>query len=318
MPNTEAALVDIVREFLTAHQQMRRMIERYRAGDLRFESIEELIGDDESSVLFRLKERCHSLFRQGDSADSPDPRNVLFDLAVGSLFHEAMSFRENFYQHEVYGPRVRALRRETGAEADPLFHEFERILASVEMRLGDGLTEAESLLDRTREQLETLLSSHCDDGYVLRYLIEHEERVSETFPGGLEELLRSINDDPAVSYTIAGRSYLLSGHYDDACAAFAKARERRASPAEIDPLDACAVGMRAYLEGSYTVCVETLREWIEAVGDEADGRLVTLANAAVSRIGKFLDADRDAALIADAEALLRQLGTEQNPSINKV
>ena len=43
-------------------------------------------------------------------------REVLFDLAVGSLFHEAMKFRENFYQREVYGPRVRALRDAARAE----------------------------------------------------------------------------------------------------------------------------------------------------------------------------------------------------------
>ena len=65
-------------------------------------------------------------------------REALFDLAVGSLFHEAMKFRENFYQREVYGPRVRALRTESGAENEALFREFEKILAAVAQRLDEG------------------------------------------------------------------------------------------------------------------------------------------------------------------------------------
>ena len=39
---------------------------------------------------------------------------------------EAVFKDENFYQREVYGPRVRALRSEAGEEAGDLFREFER------------------------------------------------------------------------------------------------------------------------------------------------------------------------------------------------
>ena len=57
------------------------------------------MGDGEDSVLFRLKERCHALFRGGEQpSEVVMRREALFDLAVGSLFHEAMKFRENLYQ----------------------------------------------------------------------------------------------------------------------------------------------------------------------------------------------------------------------------
>ena len=63
-----ADLVDIVRDFIAAHRTTMRLFERFRAGELRFTELRELIGDDEGSVLFRLKERCHSLFRPRDSS----------------------------------------------------------------------------------------------------------------------------------------------------------------------------------------------------------------------------------------------------------
>jgi len=85
VPRTDAGLVDIVREFLSVHGLLRRLFERHHAGSLRFEEVQALAGDNESSPLFRLKERCHGLFRAGEVGGA-----ALFDLAVGSLFHEAM------------------------------------------------------------------------------------------------------------------------------------------------------------------------------------------------------------------------------------
>jgi hypothetical protein len=118
MTDVSADLVDIVRDLMAAHRTMKRLFARYRSGDLRFAELEELIGDAESSILFRLKGRCHALFRPRDPESAMSTRGeALFDLVVGSLFHEAMTFRENFYQQEIYGPRVRALRSGSEAEA---------------------------------------------------------------------------------------------------------------------------------------------------------------------------------------------------------
>ena len=309
MPSVEAALVDIVREFLVAHQLTRTLFARYRKGTLQFSALAELIGDDEASVMFRLKERCHALFRQARPATRPNPREALFDLAVGSLFHEAMSFRENFYQREVYGPRVEALRSEAPAEADGLFREFERILASLAVRLEDGLVEAEGLLERTRDQLAVLLVGHRENGYLARYLIENEALVADVFSTSLEELLSRIHREPGSGYEVAGRSYMASGYYEQARSAFQDARRRDVDErGDLVSLEACATGMRAYLDGSYAECVANLSEWIDTSDKADEPELVALARAAVSRIGKFLNPDADQALIADAAALLEKLG----------
>ena len=125
----EAGLVDIVRDLMSAHRMTRRIFARYRRGELSFGEVQELVWDTEDAVLFRLKERSHALFRRArGESEVMMRREALFDLAVGSLFHEAMKFRENFYQRSVYGPKVVELRSQAGGENEELFQEFEKIL----------------------------------------------------------------------------------------------------------------------------------------------------------------------------------------------
>jgi hypothetical protein len=172
MRGTRPGLVQIVRDFLAADRLLRDLFARHRAGTLRFEDLRELVGDDEHSVLFRLKERCHTAFRRTSGGDGVGlAREALFDLAVGSLFHEAMKLRENFYQREVYGPRVRALRTRAGKDAALLFEEFDRLLAGVSARLEEGVREVQTLLAQTVEQLRLLLGVQHGDGAVARFLI---------------------------------------------------------------------------------------------------------------------------------------------------
>ena len=109
-----SGLVDTLREYLEVHERLVELFARFRSGGLAFDSVRDLCDDSPNSPLFRLKERCHALFRDGERSDAPVRREALFDLAVGSLFHEAMKFRENFYQLVVYAPKVRSLR-EAGA-----------------------------------------------------------------------------------------------------------------------------------------------------------------------------------------------------------
>ena len=310
MPSVEAALVDIVREFLTAHQLVRRLFDRYRSGTLGFAELAELVGDDEASVLFRLKERCHTLFRAEEGGERvPGHREALFDLAVGSLFHEAMSFRENYYQREVYGPRMRALRSEAGAEAEALFGEFERILEAVSERLSSGLHEVEGLTDRTRDQLVVLLGDHAENGHLARYLIENEETVGRVFESGLEALLTGIHGSAERGYERAALSYLRSGYYDEAVVAFDEAMRRGGDAAQLEPIAAYAHGMRAYLEGDYATSIDRLRAWGEAASLRSDDLLTSVAVAALSRIGKLLDGEEHAPLIEDAGQVLELLGS---------
>ncbi len=300
----EFGLVDIVRDYLVADTLTRRLFARYRSNALRFEEVQELVGDSEGSVLFRLKEHCHALFRPGDRSSSITmPREALFDLAVGSLFHEAMKFRENLYQHTVYGPKVRALRSEAGNEADEIFSDFEKILAAASIRLEEALQETEVLLAHTRNQFHDLLVEHRDNGLVARYLIENAPLVAEVFPGGLDRLLADIHGDAAAGYASAARSYLASGYFGPARGVLAEALTRAGEQLELRRLAAYAEGMDAYLAGHYGEAIEGLERWLALGPGRAEGTLADLAYAALSRVGALAEGPA-AAEIAESAANL--------------
>lgn len=320
MPGGSTGLVDIVREFLEAHQLMRRLFARYRSGELHFAELEALVGDDEASLLYRLKERCHALFRPTEGSARPTVRREeLFDLAVGSLFHEAMKFRENFYQREVYGPRVRSLRSQAGEDVDPLFQDFEKILAAVTLRLQECLQESEALLEHTQEQLRVLLVEHRGSGYVTRYLLENQALVEDVFGEKIDALLARIHGDAAAGYGCAARSYLVSGHYSDAERAFASAIARGGDREAMERLSAYARGMADYLAGDYGRSIDWLGRWVDAAG-EPDAKLADFAHAAVSRVGQLtLGEDKErvtkaaSALLERLEAMRSTPATDQSP-----
>ncbi len=314
MASSTPGLVDIVREFLAVERAVTGLLSHYRTAELRFEEVQDLVSDSEESALFRLKERCHALFRQGPGLDRPvRHREVLFDLAVGSLFHEAMKFRENFYQREVYGPRVRALRDEAGEEAESLFQEFEKIQGAVSERLDEGVHETEALLARTREQLVVLLADAAD-GQVARYLIERRELVEQVFVDGLDALLARLYGDTAAGLAIAGRSYLRSGYYGEAEAALVAAVESGGDGDALEPAIAYARGMGAYLDSNYGESVSELARWAENVS-KPDSTLLDLATAAMSKVEDLVQGEHRPATVAAARSLLELMADLRSSAV---
>jgi len=308
MTDVSSDLVEIIRTFLVAHRTTKRLFAQYRRGELRFADLQELIGGDESSILFRLKERCHARFRPWDAASAMAMRReALFDLAVGSLFHEAMKFRENFYQREIYGPQVRALRSESAEESDVFFPEFEKILETVSRRLAEGLQETEILIEHTRDQLRVLLAGKPPNGFVVRYLIESRELAEEVFGISLDTLLGEIAGTAAAGFDLAGRSYLDSGFYRRAESALAAAIERGGEAEDLHRLLQYARGMAAYLAGDYAECVARLDEWFDG-GDENKATLLEIARVAVSKIDQLAEGEGRERITAKAAALVERLG----------
>jgi hypothetical protein len=317
MRNGDQGLVEIVRDFVEAYRFTRRVLDLFRKGELTFEYLQELIGDDAGSVLFRLKERCHAQFREVSTGTELEMhRDALFDLAVGSLFHEAMKFRENFYQREVYGPRVRALRSRSGDEAKPLFEEFEKILAVVSRRLDEGLNEAEILLDQTVQQLRMLIARHRRNGFVSRYLIENTRLVEEIFDVDFDDLLVEIYGSASEGYRVAGESYLVSGYYEAAIDALSTARERGGDPEELEPPFAFARGMAAYLSRDYAKSVSYLASWA-AVSKGDPSELRRLAHDVVTSVGELAHGAEDESVGPAVAALLETLtGDSVGPAIS--
>jgi len=271
----QAALVDIVRDFIVVHQRFRGLFERFRDGSIQFAEVRHLVADSDSSVLFRLKERVHRRFRERDPDEPLRRGEALFDLAVGSLFHEALKFRENLYQLEVYGPKVQALRCEAGAAPDELLSEFEKILRAAADRLGESLRETETLLEQTRKQLVALLAEALDGddaGLVARYLLGQREQVEAVYPEGVEALLGRVHHDVGDAYLAAIRSHLESAHFADAIHMIGEARGLAGSGsgvseavlASLRALEAYAGGMKSFLDEDYAESVMRLTEWVDA------------------------------------------------------
>ncbi len=314
MASPETSMVDILREFLEAQASLQQLTSRFERDELSFAELQRFVGDNDDRVLFRLKEKCHALFRpEVGGAEPSRVREVLFDLAIGSLFHEAMKFREDFYQREVYGPRVRKIRTDAGTEAEELFRQFERLLSAVSGRLGEGLAQTQLLMDQSWKQLRVLLADQPDPGFTTRFLIERHALLDQLNAPGLEALLEEIHTDAATGYEIAGRSYLASGHYELAQGAFAEAIRRDGKRSEVQLLSLYASAMSAYLAGRYGDTVNGLAEWIERRDSGAEV-LDEIAIAALSSLNQLVDGEDREDVMAESLVLLEKLrGSSPDP-----
>ena len=285
MSAVESGLVEIVREFLAAHGLLHSVSERYRAGALAFDEVGELVGDDERSVLFRLKERCHVLFR-GERRESEIGPAALFDLAVGSLFHEAMKFRENFYQRSAYGPKVRALRRAAVRDESGLLAEFEKLIGAAGVRIDESLQELDTLLGQTTAQFRILLAAHAEDGALARVVAVRSQELAAVLGTSQQALLAELYGGAAEAWSRAARSFLQSGFFSEARSAFEQAA-RQGQPLSGDArLLLFAEGMAAYLEGRYGDTVARLGEWFATASTALSPREKALARQAASALSR--------------------------------
>jgi hypothetical protein len=285
--------VQLLREFMAAHAKLTALFEGNSVDDLSFASVRELVGEDNASVLYRLKERSHSLFRSDGSHHSQAVRReALFDLSIGSLFHEAMQLRESLYQREVYAPRLASLKAASDEDAEDLFIEFERILAKGASRLIDVVAEIRILLVQARDQLRRLLIERAGDRVVTRYLLRRRETVSQIFPERFEGLLEAMHGEVAKGLVEAARSFLESAYFVEAGQTLKEAG--RLDPgvgAEVLGLLRYAEGMQAFLDGDYPTCLSALEAWADAGSAEAERDFARLAASALSRLERLVSFD---------------------------
>jgi hypothetical protein len=282
-------LVAIVRDFLVSQKMLTALVDRQAEGSLTFEDVQGFVGDSGHSVLFRLKEHCHALFRSG--AVEPMPRGEIFDLAVGSLFHEAMKLRETLYQREVYAPKVEGMRLGAGKETEELFREFEKILGASDQKLAETLRETQQLFRQTQDQLRLLMIDHRENGLIARFLLENVALIDDVVPEGLDGLLTQIYGDREVAYEVAVRSYLDSAYFNEAARMILEVRARSQASAAMEDLFYYAEGMQAFLEGAYPKSLERLARWVDALPGPEEVHYAHFARAAISRVGNLVDSD---------------------------
>lgn len=217
-------IVEVVKLLLRSAALYRQLYHEYQKGTLRFEEVQKLVDDKGQSLLFNLKKICHSLFR-GNHFSSD--KEQLLDLAVSSLFHEAMIIRENCYQVETYGPKAKFL--EGKPQKDPhekkFLKELDRTLERARKRLSVELRDTNALLSETLEQLKDFITSYPENGLLIRFLVENEALVREVLGSeGLENIFSAtFKKGRLEALHMAAKSYCSSGYYRQAADAIKKA-----------------------------------------------------------------------------------------------
>lgn len=254
-------LLEIVRGLLQSQVIFKEIFKKYKEGRLSFQDIQSWVDDKGQSPLYNLKEQSHSLFRN-KGKESFKKKEWLLDLVIGSIFHEAMKLRESVYQLEIYRPKYIKYKLHIGKAAyeRDYSQQFERIILKAGQSVLLGVAEIRSLFHDAAEQLIDLFKEKSSNPYLVRFLLEHQSLLRKVygsqkgkelfnliFEGGLQE-----------AYDRAGRSYLLSGHYDLASSYFSKALKLGPPNDELLFLSNFSLGMNAYYKNHYD---QTLSFW---------------------------------------------------------
>lgn len=193
-------------------------------GTVPYAEIDKLVGtENRKGCLWSLKDDCHQLWRNGDSAF--DLHGSLLDWIIGSIFHEAMKLKENIYLFEFYAPLAHDMKGEwrqeiqlfCGVECrcfmERISHEVDRQMESLGFMFG-----------RAIYLLRTMLPSQANNLLLLRYLIEHHDVVSELWSESLDEIFKDMFDGvPESGYCFAAQSYFDGNWYEKALAAYQEA-----------------------------------------------------------------------------------------------
>lgn len=266
-------ILEIVRGLLLSEVTFQKILNKYNEGRLHFSDIGVWVDDKGQSVLYNLKEQCHSLFRY--KGKKPIQKNEwLLDLVIGSIFHEAMKLRENLYQMEVYRPRYLQYKAKLGKsdyERDYL-QLFERIILKAEQGVAEGMMETRSLFKDATAQLIDLFKESSKNAFLVRFLLENLTLLHKVYgPKKTKELFNVMFKRGFLdAYRFAGVSYLRSGHYDLSSNYFVKALE-------IDPHDAglqfllnFSLGMIEYYRNAYS---KSLSYFSKVARAKLDGKL---------------------------------------------
>jgi len=216
-------LMLLYRDFYRVFERFTQIYRLYADnGEVSYAALEELVGtESDKGRLWRLKDRCHLLWRQEDNRSL---EGCLLDLVLGALFHECMKLKEDIYLRERYRPQLESYmlppaagERDVGRPASRLLRGFEwnRFLLRSGRESGSEMESLAFLFGQANYLLRLLLADETGNELLLRYLVEHEERVILCWHETLDELFDDLFDGaPERGYCAAARSYQ-AGHWHE-------------------------------------------------------------------------------------------------------
>jgi tetratricopeptide (TPR) repeat protein len=248
-------ILEIVRGLLLSEVAFQEIFKKYKEGCLRFSDIGVWIDDKGQSLLYNLKEQCHSLFR--NKGKEPVYKNEgLLDLVIGSIFHEAMKLRENIYQMEVYRPKYLQYKSKVGKsdyEKDYL-QQFERIILKTKRGVVEGMEETRSLFQDAMAQLIDLFKEGAKNTILVRFLLENLTLLQKVYGSKKAKEIFDLMFKKGFldAYQLAGQSYLQSEHYDLSSNYFLKALKMDPQNHDLRFLLNFSLGMNEYYRNAYS------------------------------------------------------------------
>jgi hypothetical protein len=247
-------ILGIVRGLLLSEVAFRDIFKKYKEGRLRFSDIGVWVDDKGKSLLYNLKERCHSLYRYKEK--KPIQKNQwLLDLVIGSIFHEAMKLRENIYQMEIYRPKYLQYKLKVGKTAyeKDYLHQFEGIILKAKQGVIEGMEETRSLFQDAMAQLIDLFKESKNNTLLVRFLLEHQTLLQKVYGSKKAKKIFHLMFKKGFldAYQLAGQSYLESEHYDLSSDYFSKALKMDSHNPDLKFLLNFSLGMDAYYRNAY-------------------------------------------------------------------
>jgi tetratricopeptide (TPR) repeat protein len=265
-------ILEIVRGLLLSEIAFQEIFKKFKKGRLRFSDIGAWVDDKGQSLLYNLKEQCHSLFRY--KGKKPIHKNEwLLDLVIGSIFHEAMKLRENIYQMEVYRPKYLQYKSKVGKsyyEKDYL-QQFERIILRAKQGVVEGIEETQSLFRDAMAQLIDLYKESTRNTLLVRFLLENLSLLQKVYGfKRVKEIFNLIFKAGFLdAYKIAGQSYLQSEHYDLSSHYFLKALKVNPRNRDLQFLLNFSLGMNEYYRNAYP---KSLSHFAKLILIKSDGK----------------------------------------------
>jgi len=215
-------IASIFKRFLVARVAFDAIIEMFRSPEpMRFEPINIFV----EYTLFGMKEECHALFRDaGKPAAEALYAEDLFDVLIGSVFHEMMKIKENCYILEHYGPTYRSIatiaerRIRVPVYERLFFRACKRIIERASTAIYEDIRAVEQLFDDATEHLLSILPRFANNGLVTRMLIESQQLVEMVYgEDGLDNVLKAMYDGRlANAHLHAASSYMAAGRLQEA------------------------------------------------------------------------------------------------------
>jgi len=175
--------------------------------------------------LYMVKEGTHSVFRYGGEVVLDRP--CLFDLVIGSIFHELLHLKEYVYTLESYQPKYRVFEdkqrhKETNGGRIRFLDRSREIVKEAKENLPAKTEEIKDLFEDALSLLDAILKKYRASRRLIRVLYLEREIVESIYgKGGLEKVYDIMYPGGAMEgYFRAGASFLNDGFYKFAVKAF--------------------------------------------------------------------------------------------------